>query len=849
MAKVSGSYASVVRGISQQIPEQRVDGQHGEQVNMLSDPVTGLTRRRGTVLEAETVLFSGAAAAKLQDHRNFRTKDFTVGLHQFTLLYRKKARPAGSDLLGLYCYNRSTQDFVPVTYAAGDTAVLAMLQAGVSAITQVGRYVLLAANNFLTQGTSADLYSPSDNSRYGAIWIRGGAYSRTFTVRVDYTGGTSKTATYTTPASSYPGTLDTSDIPASASDYQKQVNDRTNAYNTAVTQWIGTAAAAIQPSAIAESLRLALVDATVTGVTRSDAHLLFDDPNITGITVTDNGDGSLVRAVHQQIADAAQVTNMHRIGKIVKVVPGDDKAEFYLVARPKVPGATGWGQVIWEEGAAVSYTPGVWFMLGTVEGGSFHIASTPAFLATSTGLSVPDFNTRAVGDAESNKAPYFSGRPITFLATFQDRLVVGSGAVLNMSKIGDYFNFFRTSVLTVLDDDPAEVYALGGEDDTLRHSVIYNKSLLAFGDQRQYGISGRVPVTPKTTSVIQSSAHVDAADAAPVASGDLVFYTQRSDGYSRLFQMQTGDIDDTTLSSDVSNQLSTYMPGMPRNILATTSPSMVLIQTENAPRSVYTFRYLDIQGGRQRIQDAWSRWEFSEQCGDLMGMSFYQGQVLFFWSRVVDAADDTAKTFLCVDRLSLLSGRPTTPYLDSMRPYVDVMEDSPAKSLHSGSVGVASAYDRTTYAYLQGERDLQFVPEMLEEFPTVGTTGLWSGFQFDSYFEPTNPRIRDKNDVSIVNGRLTVTRIDVSCKETGGMLGTLTTEYGDQQVVANFNGRILGASNNLLDEQPVTTGSLPVFVGREVREYTLRLAAKDWLPFTVAGLEWTGQFFYNPRRV
>jgi len=46
MAKVSGSYASVVRGVSEQVPQDRRPGQHFEQVNMISDPVRGLARRQ-----------------------------------------------------------------------------------------------------------------------------------------------------------------------------------------------------------------------------------------------------------------------------------------------------------------------------------------------------------------------------------------------------------------------------------------------------------------------------------------------------------------------------------------------------------------------------------------------------------------------------------------------------------------------------------------------------------------------------------------------------------------------------------------------------------------------------------
>jgi hypothetical protein len=264
---------------------------------------------------------------------------------------------------------------------------------------------------------------------------------------------------------------------------------------------------------------------------------------------------------------------------------------------------------------------------------------------------------------------------------------------------------------------------------------------------------------------------------------------------------------------------------------------------------VYTFRYLDIQGGRQRIQDAWSKWTFAPECGDLLGMSYFQGQVLLFWSRTATDASGTLRTYLVVDRLSLLSNRASTPFLDSLRPYTAVMSGASTRALHGDTPNAASAYDSTVYSYLQGERELERVPEMLAEFPTIGTNGLWTGFQFPASFTVTNPRIRDRNDVAIVAGRLTVTRMDISYRETTGIKATIETEYGDNQVALDFNGRVLGASNNLLDEQPLSTGSVPVFIGREVREFDLTIEAKDWLPMTVTGLEWTGQFFYNPRRV
>lgn len=42
-----GTYPSLIQGVSQQTPQERLDGQLGAQVNMLSDPVNGLRRRTG----------------------------------------------------------------------------------------------------------------------------------------------------------------------------------------------------------------------------------------------------------------------------------------------------------------------------------------------------------------------------------------------------------------------------------------------------------------------------------------------------------------------------------------------------------------------------------------------------------------------------------------------------------------------------------------------------------------------------------------------------------------------------------------------------------------------------------
>lgn len=52
MGSYDGTFGSFLQGVSQQIPQERRDGQLGEQLNMLSDPASGLRRRSGSRLQA-----------------------------------------------------------------------------------------------------------------------------------------------------------------------------------------------------------------------------------------------------------------------------------------------------------------------------------------------------------------------------------------------------------------------------------------------------------------------------------------------------------------------------------------------------------------------------------------------------------------------------------------------------------------------------------------------------------------------------------------------------------------------------------------------------------------------------
>lgn len=847
--KLSGSYSSIARGVSQQVPQQRVDGQHAAQVNMVSDPVVGVARRKGSLAKA---LFTEVQLSEQTPYRNF---DFIQGDYHYSLLYPTQSTPAVPVQKAYVLVNRSTMQHYPVrAVGAGAGLALTALQSGLTAVTQANDILVMSGNY------QPKAYTESENlvtqQRVGVAWVRAGNFNRKYSLKVSYTlNGVAGLidASYTTPSATYPGALDTSDLDYTAQDYTKQVNDRVNAYQSATTQWLTTAAEQSTPAYIANELVQAVNNAlTGLGVTTVTAYLvstnhvaIFEHGTqvIRNVSLSDGGDGSAVRSVWQEVKSLDELPYAANHNMVVAVRPNDGADAFYMRAEVKVPdsGAGVWGQAQWVEYTQSVVTPTNMFLIGVIHNSELLVSHDPADLnAAITGLNLPMYGRRRAGDDDTVPIPVFFTRPITYLGTFQDRLVVGTDNTLAMSAPGDYFNFFRPSVLTVKDNDAIEVTAVGAEDDAIRHSVLFDRSIVFFGDRQQYTIDGRNSVTPSTTSVIQSSAHEDATDAPPVSRGELVFFAKRREGMTKVHQMEMGDMQDTSRTQEISLQLSDFIKGRPVQLLAVTNPDMLLIRSTGDPYGMSVFRYLD--RANERLLDSWSRWEYSPDLGYIIGMSAFEDQVLIYHSQ---------GTRLLITSQPLMTEVSERPYLDGSSQYGTAIANQFRDVLPYAVAAAASAGE----AYLHGEprldsnlgtRDSTGYTQLKLDFPNLQDSDIYVGVPFEAYLTLTSPFKRDDNGIAITTGRLTVGRVDVSYRDTVGLRGIIHTRTGDKQVL-NFNGKLLGTQSSTF-EYRLGTSSIPCFIGRESREYTLTLKAQDWKPFTLTAVEWTGQYFYNARR-
>lgn len=833
MSKTSGSYDSLIRGVSQQAAHDRLPGQHWAQDNMISDPVRGLSRRHGSRWYDEMTL-PVQRVDTVEADASTRRED-TVFLHGVEYALFRQPGDSPSVMDPVIMVDKDSRKLVPAQFSANS---LNILRSGVSAITAAGQYLLFASATRPAAMSVTDNRAPS--AMRHVLWFRGGAYSRTFTVTLtNVQTGEKKVYSYETMKSYYDGTLDTSDIPINKPDgsgpnpsYQKDVNDRVNTYNSNVNKHIANAARDITPENLAGKFAQLIYPDFSSGFPRAEGPYLVMSAGGWVMTADDGGDGTFVRVASDTVTSPELLTDKHFVGKVIRVQPtAADSQPYYMQAVAKVGGQTGFADVVWREAAGEVVLPTFMFCMGVLQGGKLVVADGPDELAALTGLDVPRFSSSRCGDVTVQPPPEMFGRVITYMRMFQDRLMLVAGSPTFMSKTGDYFNFFRDSMLTVKDDDPVEMFSQGTEDDTITSGTQIDRNVVLFGRRFQYIVPGGGVVTPKSAYISVVATYEGANIAPPAEGGALIFFCQRRENRLTMQQMQPGGVADRLEAFDVSAQLDGYLHGDPRQIVAQTSPSAVFIKTRELTNGFYVYGFLDSNDQSQRLFDSWSRWTFDTRLGVLLGISSDDSGIL-----AVTVRQTTEGIKLVLDRFTRETDLSDLPYMDSMRRgYINTLHPD----------GAWAVYDSTSVRHLLGV-EKSAANGMDAKYPTE-SQALWTGVLYDSHVDITSPYLRDREDRVILDAKLTVSKLTASLTNSAALTALISVDAGKSWkeatawVARPVGGWVLNTQR--VEEQK----TLPIPVMRDNKTYRVRLRSNNWLPLTVSVIEWAGQAFTSRR--
>lgn len=892
-----GTYKSLTLGVSRRPRTQRLDGQHAEQVNMITDPSRGVTRRHGTRWLNRFGISTNDAMAP---HRSDSAKmgEFYAWVADFgkyrwryedqdmTVYYPRKPRPAWlthemfpNDLITIK--NEGGQREIRLT-ANRDAVLMERLAGGVGAITQVGRYLMFAPANTVPQKPAdQDLLGQAWNIRKAVVEIKASEYDAVYGVRLTINGSLYQ-GYHVTRAAAYGGQINmpTEGPPDPATgerapatqraDYADELNEQINLYNNRVTAHIKAASDSVKPENIIQGLYNTLTASGVPlGLSYQGQFLYIDREGLQSVETNCTTNEDAIVHVHMIVKEASELSAFHYPGKVVMVQARKGEPAYYMKAQytstVDTPNFLGFGPVRWTESTrdapiGTSHIPFPFMLLGmTSQGTGPYYATSPGNLRTAmpgTIVEMPDFNVRKVGDVQSSPTPYFLGRKIDFIGTFQDRLVVGVGDTICMSEVGNYFNFYRTSVLTVLPSDPVQTTLTGGVGDKVKHSVMHDRHLMLFGD-RQYLVRGDIPFTESSKTIPMTGSIDGATQTVPVATGNMIYFASRGERYASLHRINVKDKDNTNSFTNVSLQVPSYMKGAPVDVVAVTEPATIVVRTDQQPHCLFLFRHVSDEN--KSLLEAWFRFDYTPDFGVIIGMEVDHGKLILLVLREsAPGMDDGGSAVqLVLEEQSLLSTLSVRPYLDSLRVHA-----ANEWNLPSLVMAVADGDDR-----LQGESPVpESITRFVQKFPGATPNNLYVGLPYKSYVSLTSPVYRDRENLD-VGGKASfiINTLFLTYEDSGGLSVDVVTNHAEGESEApqpwvdswEFTGGVrvldhypyyINGKDSFIGKVAIKTDTVDATISEEASKYVATIMAKNWLPLTITGAAYDAQWKSKSKR-
>ena len=215
---------------------------------------------------------------------------------------------------------------------------------------------------------------------------------------------------------------------------------------------------------------------------------------------------------------------------------------------------------------------------------------------------------RAAGDSETNPFPSFVNNTIDGISFFKNRIIFTSRQNVVCSQAGDYFNFFASTVITIVDSDPIDISASSLKPIHLNHLLPVPRGLLMFGDNGQYILETTTEAfAPKTAEVNLLATYSESDVIAPVDIGSSFLFVEEGVKAATVFEMDVKDnVGGKPAVIELTRLIPTYIPSAIKRMKNSQTTGTVAMLSQQEPSSLYLFRFF--QQGDNRIS-GWFRWK------------------------------------------------------------------------------------------------------------------------------------------------------------------------------------------------------------------------------------------------
>lgn len=474
-----------------------------------------------------------------------------------------------------------------------------------------------------------------------------------------------------------------------------------------------------------------------------------------------------------------------------------------------------------------------------------------------------EWTDRAVGDEDSNPMPSFVGETINDVFFAEGRLAFLSAENVIMSEAGEFFNFFRTTVTTLVDGDPIDVGTNHTKVSILRHSVPYQEQLLMFSDQTQFRLTKGDILSPSSVGIEPITEFESSILAKPAPVGNFVFFAVEKSDFASLREYFVADDSQRNDARDITGHVPNYIPSGVTAITGSSNEDVVLVETEGDLTKLFVYKFF--WSGNEKVQSSWSYWTWPDVTA-ILGKHFIQSDLYLVVKRAdgvflekmeldTGAQDASGTGFsLAMDRkiLSTDTDHVSVSYsaITDLTTYTFSQVTWKSVPLVIGVVGNED-YPPGYSVTISGNPDTYDSNTIVLEGDTTGETFLF-GIPFDSEYHLSEVVMKAQtsrgSEVPVAEGRLQLMYFNIVYADTGYFKVTVTAE-GREPNEYIFNGRQIGSEENVVAELPIDSGSLRVPVMSKSNRVSIKITTDSVLPMRIISTDWVGNFHAKTKRL
>jgi hypothetical protein len=237
-------------------------------------------------------------------------------------------------------------------------------------------------------------------------------------------------------------------------------------------------------------------------------------------------------------------------------------------------------------------------------------------------LQTASYTTRKAGDEDTNPQPSFVNSQISNIFFFKNRLGFLTEDKIVLSEAGEPFNFFRTTVTTLLDSDPIDVQVSTQKVTNLKSAVGFQENLILFSENAQFVLKGGELLTPKSVSISPVTNFDASSKANPIPLGAYMYFPVESENFTSLREYTVNASTDVYDSTDITEHVPAYIPSNVRIFAGSSTKDVLVLTSDDEPNAIYVYRFFF--NGQKKLLSSWFKFTLD---GDIRGLHFSQSDL------------------------------------------------------------------------------------------------------------------------------------------------------------------------------------------------------------------------------